>query len=55
MSIVSTLRQDWVVEASGGVTTLVLFAWLLVVMLWGAFRVVLRWISGDVLISGSCP
>ena len=39
LAIISTVGQDWVVQATG-LTNLALFAWLFVVMLWGAFRVV---------------
>ena len=40
LAVVSTIGQDWVAGAPGDFGTIALFAWLLLVMLWGAFRVV---------------
>ena len=40
LGIFSTIGKNWVVAATDSITALLLFAWLFVAMIWGAFRVV---------------
>ena len=40
LAIISTVGKNWVVEATDSITASLLFVWLFVAMVWGAFRVV---------------